>query len=204
MIASRKNLLMKKIEVHPKAKALIFDIDGTLADTMPAHFKAFEKVLGKYGIQIDDEMFQSFAGVPVGPQMAMLKEQFKPDNFDPEKVAIEKEEEYRKTIDLMKPIDVVYDVLLNNHGKMPIGCGTGGDTWAANKTLEVIGAREKVSAIVTCDDVENGKPAPDTFLKCAELLGVQPEYCQVFEDGQPGIDAAIAAGMIVTDVREYI
>ena len=196
--------MTKRIEVDPKAKALIFDIDGTLADTMPAHKKAFEKVLGKYGIEINEEMFQSFAGVPVGPQMVMLKEQFKPENFIPEKVAIEKEEEYRKTIHEMKPIDKVYQVLLDHVGKLPIGCGTGGDTWAANKTLEVIGAIDKVNAIVSCDDVENGKPAPDTFLKCAEMLGVAPEFCQVFEDGQPGIDAAIAAGMMVTDVRKYL
>lgn len=195
---------MRKIEVDPKAKALIFDIDGTLADTMPTHLLAFKKVLGRYGIEMTQELFDSIAGVPVLPQMKMFKEQFQPDNFDPEQVAMEKEAEYFKSIEQTQPIDVVYDVMKQYHGILPIGCGTGGDTRVATKTLEVIGASDKVDALVSCDDVENGKPAPDTFLKCARLLGVEPQYCQVFEDGQPGIEAAIAAGMMVTDVREYI
>ncbi len=197
-------IFMKKITVDPKAKALIFDIDGTLADTMPTHFDAFCKVLGQYNIEMTKELFDSIAGVPVGPQMVLFKEQFKPANFVPEKVAIEKEEEYFKSIEQMKPIDVVYDVFNTYHGKLPIACGTGGDRKIATKTLEVIGAIDKVDALVTCDDVVNGKPAPDTFLKCAELLGVEPQFCQVFEDGVPGIEAAIAAGMMVTDVREFL
>jgi beta-phosphoglucomutase-like phosphatase (HAD superfamily) len=194
----------KKIIVHPNTKALIFDIDGTLADTMPAHFNAFQKVLAPYGIDFSVSLFESLAGVPVGPQMVMLKEQFNPDGFVPEKVAIEKETEYRKTLHEMKPIQPVFDLLNSYHGKMPIGCGTGSDRFAARRTLEVINVFDKVDAVVTCDDVENGKPAPDTFLKCAEQLGVEPRFCQVFEDGQPGIDAAIAAGMMVTDVRDFL
>lgn len=197
-------MTQKKIELDPKVRALIFDIDGTLVDTMPTHFKAFRKVLGKYGIDFTEELFNSIAGVPVGPQMEMFKEKFNPNGFIPAKVAIEKEQEYLKTIDEMKPIDVIYDILKKYYGKLPIACGTGGDNIIASKSLEVIGATNMVDAIVTCDDVENGKPAPDTFLKCAELLKVDPEYCVVFEDGQPGIDAAIAAGMMVVDVRPYL
>lgn len=196
--------MTKKIEIYPSTKALIFDIDGTIADTMPAHFKAFKTVLGKYGIEMTEELFASIAGVPVKPQMALFKEMFKPEGFVPDQVAFEKEKEYFRTIDSTKPIDVVFDLLKANYGKMPIGCGTGGDRKIATRTLEVIGATDLVQAVVTCDDVINGKPHPETFLKCAELLGVEPQFCQVFEDGQPGIDAAIAAGMMVTDIREFV
>lgn len=193
-----------KIIIPKEVKALVFDIDGTIADTMPNHYKAFRKVLGEYGIDFTAELFNSFAGVPVGPQMEMLKKQFNPENFNPEKVAIEKESEYFKSIDQTKPIDVIYDILLKYQGKLPIACGTGGDRVIARRTLEVIGATDKVDVVVACDDVENGKPAPDTFLRCAELLEVDPVYCLVFEDGQPGIDAAKAAGMMVIDVRPYL
>jgi beta-phosphoglucomutase-like phosphatase (HAD superfamily) len=196
--------MKKQIIVDPKAKALIFDIDGTLADTMPAHFSAFRKVLGRYGIDMTPELFQSIAGIPVLPQMYMFLEQYKPVNFIPENVAKEKEDEYFKTIGQMKPIQKVFDIMKANHGTLPIACGTGGDRRIASKTLEVIGASSMVDALVTCDDVQHGKPAPDTFLLCAKLLGIEPAFCQVFEDGQPGIDAALAAGMMVTDVREYL
>lgn len=196
--------MKKQILIDPEVKALIFDIDGTLADTMPAHFKAFQKVLGKYGIPFSHDLFLSFAGVPVGPQMKMLKERYHPENFIPEKVAIEKEEEYYKTIDQAQPLEVVFDVLLRYHGKLPIACGTGGDRRIAGRTLEVIGAIDKVDAVVTCDDVENGKPAPDTFLECARKLKIDPRDCLVFEDAEPGIQAAIAAGMKVIDIRKYL
>lgn len=192
------------IEVNPKAKALIFDIDGTLADTMPAHFAAFRKVLGKYGIHMSPELFQSIAGIPVLPQMHLFLEQFKPEGFVPEEVACEKEDEYYKTIGQMLPIAPVFDVMKAYHGILPIACGTGGDRRIATKTLEVIGATHMVNVLVTSDDVQNGKPAPDTFLLCAEMLDVEPAFCQVFEDGQPGIEAALAAGMMVTDVRPYL
>ena len=59
-------------------------------------------------------------------------------------------------------------------------------------------------AIVSADDVENHKPEPHTFLKCASLMNVAPEYCQVFEDGDLGIEAAKTGGMMVTDIRPFI
>jgi len=196
--------MKKKLEVLPGIKALIFDIDGTLADTMPAHFKAFRKVLGQYGIDFTQELFITLAGVPVEPQMHLIQKQFNPHGFEPKKVAREKEEEYFKTLDETKPIAPVFDLLKKYHSVLPIGCGTGGDRQMARRTLEVIGAIDKVEVIVSCDDVLHGKPAPDTFLRCAELLGVEPSSCQVFEDGVPGIEAALAAGMKVTDIRQYI
>lgn len=196
--------MKNEIVIHPEVKALIFDIDGTIADTMPNHFKAFRKVLGSYDIDFTVDLFNRFAGVPILPQMNYLKEKYNPNNFVPEIVAVQKETEYRKSLSSAKPIQPILDVFLAHVGIFPIGCGTGGDRVVATKTLEVLGVLDKVDALITCDDVENGKPAPDTFLKCAELLGVEPQYCQVFEDGQAGIDAAIAAGMHVTDVRKYI
>jgi HAD superfamily hydrolase (TIGR01509 family) len=58
--------------------------------------------------------------------------------------------------------------------------------------------------IVSADDVANHKPFPDTFLRCAEIMGVEPQFCQVFEDGEMGLLAAERAGMIVTDIRPYL
>ena len=196
--------MKKRIEIIPSTKALIFDIDGTLAITMPSHYNAFVKVLKKYNIDFTLQMMDEIAGVPVVPQMEKFKQVYNPDNFDPIVVAREKEDEFKKTINETQPLEPVMNVLKEYYQKLPIACGTGSDSETATKTLEVIGAKDMVSVLVACDHVENGKPAPDTFLKCAEMLGVDPRFCQVFEDGEPGIEAAKAAGMLVTDVREYI
>jgi len=192
------------LNINPRAKALIFDIDGTLADTMPAHFVAYQKILMRYGVEFTPELFNSLAGSPISAQMKLIKQRFNPDGFIPEMVAEEKEIEYRKTLHLTQPIVPVVDILKKYYGKLPIACGTGNDRITSIKTLEVIGVLDMVDAIVTCNDVENGKPAPDTFLKCAELLNVAPKDCLVFEDADLGIQAANNAGMMIIDIRQYL
>jgi HAD superfamily hydrolase (TIGR01509 family) len=192
------------ITVYPQARALIFDIDGTLADTMPAHFEVYKELLGKYGIVFTYNEFLTYAGIPVVPQMKLFKEKYQLADFEPVKMAEFKEDQYFLNIDKTQPIDQVKRVFDEFYGKLPIACGTGADKRIATRTLEVLGLIDKIDALVTSDDVTHGKPHPETFLRCAELLGVAPEHCQVFEDGDPGIEAAKAAGMMVTDVREYI
>ena len=91
----------------------------------------------------------------------------------------------------------------NHYGKIPMSIGTGGGRRSSELILKAIDMLEYFNIIVTADDVTNYKPEPDTFLKCADLMGIDPKYCQVFEDGKPGMDAACQAGMIVTDVRKF-
>ena len=74
----------------------------------------------------------------------------------------------------------------------------------AKRTLEAIQADQYFDIIVTARDVKNYKPAPDTFLLCAQKMGVEPQYCQVFEDSDLGIQAAIAAQMTPLDIRLFI
>jgi HAD superfamily hydrolase (TIGR01509 family) len=196
--------MANQILVQPKAKALIFDIDGTLADTMPAHFEVYKGLLASYGVNFTYEEFLTYAGIPVVPQMEMFKKKYGFKNFDPLKMAEYKEDQYFINIHKTKPLLPVMKVFEEYYGKVPIACGTGADRRIATRTLEVLGIRDKINALVTSDDVANGKPHPETFLRCAGMLGVEPQYCQVFEDGDPGIEAANAAGMMVTDVREYL
>jgi HAD superfamily hydrolase (TIGR01509 family) len=85
-----------------------------------------------------------------------------------------------------------------------MAAGSGSPKKFVEISLGALGIADFFQAIVTFEEVENPKPAPDTFLKCASLLNIEPKYCQVFEDGEPGLVAARAAGMIVTDIRPFI
>lgn len=193
---------MQKLEIDPKAKGLIFDLDGTLADTMPVHFVAYQKILGKYGVDYSAKMFLDLAGVPAVDSIAKINEVYG-TSLNPEAVGHEKEAEYERMMHEMKPIDPVVDLVKQYFGKLPMAVGTGGYNRLAWKTLEIIGLKDYIDILVSADDVQNPKPHPETFLRCAQQMGVAPEDCQVFEDGEPGMIAARAAGMKATLVTDY-
>ncbi len=194
--------MVKKLEINPKAKALIFDLDGTLADTMPVHFWAYKNILVDYGIEFTPELFGTLAGVPAVGTIKKLNEQFG-TQMDPEKIGHFKEAEYEKIMHKMKPVEPVVELVKKYHGKLPMAVGTGGYKRLAWKSLEILGLENYFEILVSSEDVTHPKPHPETFLKCAELLGVEPEFCQVFEDGDLGIQAANASGMMSTLVTDF-
>lgn len=193
---------MKEIKVHPKAKALIFDLDGTLADTMPVHFWAYKNIVENYGVNFTPELFGTLAGIPAAGTIRKLNEMFDTD-MEPETIGRQKELEYEKIMHKMKPVEPVIKLMHKHIGKLPMAVGTGGHRRLAWKTLEILGIKNYFEVLVSIDDVEHAKPHPETFLKCAEQLNVAPEFCQVFEDGHLGIEAANAAGMMSTLVTDF-
>ncbi len=192
---------MKELQIKPEAKALIFDLDGTLADTMQVHFIAYRHVLKDFGIDLAPELFLSMAGVPAVETIAKLNEIFG-TSMEPKETGFKKEREYEKIMHQMKPVEPVVELAKKYHGKLPMAVGTGGYKRLSWKTLEIIGMDKYFDVLVSSDDVTHPKPHPETFLKCAELLGVSPEFCQVFEDGMPGIEAAKAGGMMYTLITD--
>lgn len=194
--------MKKELRVDPKAKGLIFDVDGTICDTIPIHFKAFQETAAEYGIEFTAEVFHKVNGVPALQTCMILKEMFNKD-FDPEEFARLKEERYAANMHLARPIEPVVRIIRQYNGKLPMACGTGGTKLLALRTLEIAGVRDCFEHVVSAEDVVNHKPHPDTFLKASELIGINPSDCQVFEDGQLGLQAARTAGMIPTDVTPY-
>jgi len=192
-----------KIKIHPKARALIFDLDGTLSDSLPVHIATWHEVCRKLNCTFDERIMTEMTGAPtINFAERIIKEQKL--NMDPQLLANMKQQEFWKHINQVKPHNSVIHLMKTAHGKLPMSVGTGASRQSALLQLAELGIDQLFDAIVTADDVEKHKPEPETFLKCAELMHVEPCFCQVFEDGELGMQAAQKAGMLLTDVRPFI
>ena len=191
-------------DIKPGIKGLIFDLDGTLADTMPYHFKGWRKACQKFGADIDTAFLRKHTGT-AGWIIAdeIIKKYKLSGTVTIEQILDEKLIEFYKDQDRVKPIIPVVDIVKKYFGKLPMAVGTGGHREAVERTLEVTDLRKYFDIIITANDVDNFKPHPETFLKCAALMNIEPELVEVFEDGDLGIEAAKTAGMVATDVRPW-
>jgi beta-phosphoglucomutase-like phosphatase (HAD superfamily) len=196
----------KKMEydIKPGIKGLIFDLDGTLADTMPFHFKGWRLACRKFGADIDTDFLRKHTGSP-GWIIAeeIIRKCNLEGNVTTSQIMEEKLIEFYKDQHLVKPIPPVVGIVKKYYGILPMAVGTGGHREAVERTLEITGLRKYFDIIVTANDVDNFKPHPETFLKCATLMNIEPQFIEVFEDGDLGINAAISAGMSATDVRSW-
>lgn len=184
-------------------KAIIFDLDGTIADTMPLHYQASQEICNRYGFDFPLDYFYSQAGRPTVDVFIDLMKIMK-NGLDGKQLAEDKEARFIELLPTVKPIAPVLEVAEFYHKKIPLAIGSGGQSTAVHSTLQALKIDYLFSSIVTADDVKNHKPHPDTFLKCAESMGIKPENCVVFEDGPPGIIAAKKSCMGVIDVREFL
>ncbi len=191
------------LDVDKKAKGLIFDLDGTLVDTMNLHLAAWKEVGRQNGFEYPEELFYRLAGIPTGKIVPIVNAQLGLA-LDVDATTRAKEEAFLRNLHLTKPLEPVVMLAKKYAGKMPMAIGTGNTRTLTERILEASGLADFFSVIVTADDVEHHKPHPETFLRCAKLLNVPPELCQVFEDGEQGLEAARRAGMIATDVRPYV
>jgi HAD superfamily hydrolase (TIGR01509 family) len=181
--------------------AVIFDCDGTLVDSMPAHFDAWCEALAAFGAGgiFKEDVFFAMGGRPTREIVADLNSEYGL-KLDPEAVALAKREAFLKKLHLVELIDEVADFAKSLSGKVPLAVASGGSRYVVEKTLKMLGCSDWFDEVVTADDVANGKPAPDIFLKAADLLGVAAKSCLVIEDAQPGVMAAEAAGMKVITI----
>ena len=191
------------ITVPPHIKGLVFDLDGTIADTMPAHYKAWVAALGRHGVEFPEALFYEFGGIPTAQIIEILNQRHN-HNMPVHETAHYKEELFEQSVHAVRPIEPVVAVIEQFHGKLPLAVATGGWRSIATKTLTTLGLLEKFDALVTADDVRRGKPAPDVFLEAARRINVDPALCLAFEDANLGVESATAAGMTVIDVRTIL
>jgi beta-phosphoglucomutase family hydrolase len=184
-------------------KGIIFDCDGTLADTMPLHWLAWSAVTSKHGLHFPEERFYALGGVPSRDILRMLCEE-QGKSLDHLALAHEKEEAYLPFLPKVQPIKIVVAVAEANHGKLPMAVASGGMKHIIEDVLQHLKIRHYFDAVVTSEDVVHQKPAPDIFLEAARRIGVAPEHCRAYEDTDLGLQAIRAAGMEPIDVRELL
>jgi len=181
--------------------AVIFDCDGTLVDSMPAHFEAWCDALALHGAGgvFKEDVFFAMGGRPTRDIVVELNDEYDL-HLDPQSVAFAKRESFLKRLKSITLIDEVAAFGESLRGRVPMAIATGGTRMVIEKTLQAVGISDWFDEVVTADDVVEGKPAPDIFLHAAKLLGVAPERCLVVEDAPAGILAAQRAGMQVIAV----
>jgi HAD superfamily hydrolase (TIGR01509 family) len=172
----------------------IFDCDGTLADNMPLHYRAWSRAMADFGGQYPEELFYEWGGRPTAQIVAALNERFGL-SMDVDSVVQRKEKYYIETIPEVQPMIEVVEFARSVRGKARLSVASGGHRELVVATLGVIGILEWFDAVVCAEDYDRGKPHPDPFLLAAKLIGVPPDGCVVFEDSPTGIEAAKAAGM---------
>jgi HAD superfamily hydrolase (TIGR01509 family) len=183
--------------------AYLFDLDGTLIDSMPVHLRAWAIAMEHAGLRgpFDADFFYSLGGVPTLDSAVIYGEHYGLA-LDPHAVVDEKEHLYLTLLDEVTLIEPVVAFARRVAATHPVAIVTGGGPEIAYPALEATGLRSLFPVVVTPEDVApgRGKPSPDMFLLAAQKLGVAPERCLVFEDAVPGVDAAKAAGMQVVVV----
>ena len=181
--------------------AVIFDCDGTLVDSMPAHFDAWCEALSLYGAGgvFKEDVFFAMGGRPTRDIVVELNDEYNL-HLDPEAVAFAKREAFLKRLNCITLIDEVAAFADSLRGKIPMAIASGGSRMVVEKTLHIVGISDWFDEVVTADDVTEGKPAPDIFIKAAKLLGVAPHKCLALDDAPAGIMAAQRAGMQVVSI----
>jgi len=189
------------MKLPPHIKGLVFDCDGTLADTMPLHWRAWQMVTQRYNLHFPEDRFYATGGIPSRDILKLLARE-QGHSLDHIAVAHEKEEAYLPLLPQVEPIHAVLEIAEANYGRIPMAVASGGTQKIIGMVLDHLKIRHLFDAVVTSEMVKNQKPAPDIFLEAARRIRVEPEFCRAYEDTDLGLQAIRAAGMEAVDVRK--
>ena len=183
-------------------KGLIFDLDGTLINSMPYHALAWKQVAYEHGFDIDVNDIYAMGGSASRDIAAFYKNKGEPvgdiDEYVKRKIAI-----FQENIPKIEVFQKIFNELKEAKSLgIRIAIGTGTRTANATRILKEKDLFDYIDALVTADDVTRHKPNPDTFLVAAKRLELEPQDCLVFEDGQLGIKAALRCGFDCIEVKD--
>ena len=195
--------MIEQILNDTNVKAIIFDCDGTLVDSMPLHMKAWEEAFKILNQKFEKDFLYSAKGMKETEIIDLYNQKYG-TSINPDKIVSLKHKYFYDHIESVKPIEQVVEIAKTFYSKTPLGVVSGSVEKIVHKELKVIGIFHLFQNILTADDPFKPKPAPDIFLASANNLKVEPENCLVFEDGDAGLKAAENAGMKSIDIREYL
>ena len=174
--------------------AYLFDCDGTVADSMPLHYKAWKQALGEWNCEFGEKLFYSWGGMPVAEIISTLNQQHGL-KMPVEAVAKRKEELYYELLPQLRAVPEVLEHVEDAFGRIPFAVVSGSTRESVTASLISLKLLDKFETLVCAGEYEKSKPDPEAFLMAAAKLGVDSAACLVFEDTDMGIQAAKAAGM---------
>lgn len=185
-------------------RGLIFDCDGTLVDSMPLHYQTCVTVLRRHGLDFSETHFYQWAGVPVADIVRRLAVE-QGQSVDAQAIADERDHYFHSLpASELRPVAPVVDIARRFHRQLPMAVATGSTLVSAQASLQAIGVLDWFDAIISSHEAGRPKPAPDVFLLAAERIGIAPEHCVAFEDGDAGLIAAREARMQAVDIRPWL
>ena len=193
---------MTNIDHLPDAttKAILFDCDGTLVDTMPIHREVWHQLFLRYDFIITDEWWEEWANLPLLPMVLHVIPDATPELAD--RLNVEAMDMYNDMLHMIEPLEHVIEVARRFHGRLPMAVVTGGYRDVVVPSLDAAGITHLFDCIVTADEVTHSKPAPDLYALAMRKLGVEPEACLVYEDSEIGMTSARSAGAgRIVDIR---
>jgi HAD superfamily hydrolase (TIGR01509 family) len=184
-----------KLKLPPGSfSAYLFDCDGTIADSMPLHYIAWQKALREWNCEFDEKLFYACGGMPTAEIVSMLNER-QGLSMPVETVTQKKEDLFFDLLPQLKVIPEVLEHIEAQHGRIPLAVVSGGTRESVMASLVSLKLLDRFNTLVCAGDYTKGKPNPEAFLIAAARLGIAPEACLVFEDTDMGVRAATAAGM---------
>ena len=199
--AIRRDALEQLVDRHV---AVLFDLDGTLVDTMPLHYQAYAEVFAQRGLQLSEPDFMAMIGEPARkaiPRFLAAAGVMTATADDVMAIHAQKKQAFDRCLSSsrLRPLPAVA-LLELARGRKKLGLVSSGNRQGVVSLLSAMGWANVFDVVISGDDVTRGKPDPEPYLAAASSLDVDPSECLVLEDTEAGLAAGVAAGMKVLDV----
>lgn len=184
-------------------RGLIFDFDGTIVDSMPVHFLSWREAFAKHGADFTESFCYRHAGVSLEGVVKLYNEAYG-TSLNPALIVAQKDEAHQKYLFQTPVIPQIIDIINSNFGKRPMAVATGNTRKLTEPLMNHLGLQKYFRTVIYGEEVTHPKPHPESFLLAAAAIGVEPAHCEVFEDGDAGLEGARRAGMKATDIRPWL